>query len=641
MMGQCIGTLSHWQIGILKLSLPNTKNYPKRPIFAVVSDQAMRFSGIKTFFRRWKIRGYLLLKWVSERITQRNYLIIVSIVIGVAAGLVAGIMKWSVHHVRIWLHGSDPTTSRWGFVLFPVVGILLTVVFVRYLLRKPLDAGLASLIFSLSRKRVDIAPFETYAHIIGSSLTVGAGGSVGLESPIIRTGAAVGANLARLMGVGRKKQVLFLACGAAAGLGAIFNSPVAGVIFAFEILVTDIAVASFIPLLIAAASGAVVAKIFYYEQIFFLPVQEWRIEALPFYLLLGIFTGVNAAYIIRSLSIGGKRFAEWFQPTYLRIIAGGLFLGLMIFLMPPLFGEGYDTINALLAGRVESVLEHSPFYWLSGHPWFIVGFTFLVVLAKPWAAALTVASGGSGGKFAPSMFYGALLGFAFAYGVNQLGWVQLNISNFIAVAMAGIISGVFKSPLTGIFLIAEITGGYVLFVPLMIVSALSYFVSNFFEPNSIFTRDLVRQGIWAPAHERDRNILHNMSVLGLVETDFRTLKPEQTLGEFVKIIANSRRNVFPVIGENRQFKGIVLLDDVREIMFNKDQYDKTKVANVMHNAPDIVDISDPMEKVMQKFEYHQAWNLPVVDKGRYLGFVSKSSIFNKYRELLIDRSQDV
>lgn len=597
----------------------------------------------QTWPEKWlrilKIRAYLLVKWVSERIAQRNYLILVSIAIGMASGLVAVIMKWSVHHVRLWLHGNDPASSQLGFVFFPLIGIALTAFFVKWILRRPLDAGLASLIQAISRRRVDVATYETYAHIIGSSLTVGAGGSVGLEAPIIRTGSAVGFNLARLLGVERKKQILFLACGAAAGLGAIFNSPVAGVIFAFEVLISDIAVASFIPLLIAAATGAVVAKVLYYEQIFFLPVTDWQLHALPFYLLLGVCCGLFSVYMVRATTWGGNRLSVWIPPGYWRIIIGGLGLGLLIFAMPPLFGEGYSTVNALVAGKPEAILAHSPFYFLASKPWFIAGFAFLVVLAKPWATAITLGSGGSGGKFAPTLFIGAILGFAFVYSINQTGWVTLNTANFIAVAMAGLISGVFKSPLTGIFLIAEITGGYVLFIPLMLVSALSYFVSNYFEPHSLFTRELARLGAWAPAHERDRNILQNLTLEPLLETEFSILHPDQTLGSFVKIIARSKRNVFPVVDTDGLFKGIILLDDVREVMFDTLQHERVTVRSLMHKAPATVQINEPMEEVMKKFDDYQAWNLPVLDQGRYMGFVSKSSIFNRYREQLVDQEE--
>lgn len=589
--------------------------------------------------RYLNIQFYRLIKWVSERIAQPNYLIIVSIIIGIVSGLVAVVLKVLVHTVREWMYGNDPTSGRLGFVFFPLIGIMLTVLYVRFLLKKPLTPGLTRLLYAIARKKLNIPKYETYAHVVTSSLTVGFGGSVGLEAPIVRTGSAIGANLAELLRVGRKKQTLFLACGAAAGMSAIFNSPVGGVIFAFEVLLTEVAVHSFIPLLISAATGAVVAKMLYYEQLFFLPTVEWNVEAIPFYFMIGGVCGLASVYMIRTTIRMKTYFSKKDRPL-LQIGLGGLALGLMIFLMPPLFGEGYDTINNLLQGKFSALADRTIFYDFLQNEWVLLLFAVLILLAKGFASAFTIGLGGNGGVFAPSMFTGALLGFVFAHALNLTGWVELREANFMAVAMAGLLSGVFKSPLTGIFLIAEITGGYALFVPLMLVSAISYFVSNYFEPYSVFTTELYQKGQWAPTHERDLNILKNMSVKPLIETNFLTIQPDQTLGEFIKIIAKSRRNVFPVVNNEGYFKGIILLDDVREIMFDTELYDIKTVKDIMHNPPAMVEISEPMEKVMDKFERHQAWNLPVVDNGYYIGFVSKSSIFNQYRQMLIERSKE-
>jgi chloride channel protein, CIC family len=585
-------------------------------------------------FRRWRNKG---IRWVSKQIAPRNYEIIVSIIIGIVAGLVAVLLKSSVNAVRGWMHGQNPSDEQWALAIFPLVGIALTIVYARFFLHKPIEAGLSSLIYAISLKKVNLPRSETYSHVISSSLTVGFGGSVGLEAPIIRTGSAIGSNLARILRVGRRKQTLFLACGAAAGMAAIFNSPVAGVIFAFEVLVTDIALASFIPLLISAATGAVIARMLYYEQLFFLPTYDWKLEALPFYLLIGVLCGLLSVYMIRTV-LGLSDYFNQPDKKWRRMAAGGLALGVMIFLMPPLFGEGYDTVRKLLGGNFSNLADHSPFHLLSGNTAFMIAFAVAILLAKALASALTIALGGSGGVFAPSMFTGAMFGFVFAYCLNLTGWVQLSEANFIAVGMGGLLSGVFKSPLTGIFLIAEITGGYNLFVPLMIVSALSYFTAIYFEPHSIFTRELFLKGLWAPSHERDLSILKNMDIQSLIETNFYSVFPATTLREFVEVIAKSRRNVFPVVDEEGLLQGIVLLDDVREVMFQSEMYDQLTVRDIMHNPPATVDLNEPMNKVMNKFEYHNAWNLPVVDNGRYVGFVSKSSIFNRYRQSLIDKS---
>lgn len=590
------------------------------------------------WIRKWRYLSLRWLRWGSEHISPRNYQILVSIIIGLVSGLMAVGLKFLVHVVRDWAKGNDPTSERWGFVFFPVIGIGLTIVFVRFVLRYPLDSGLSSLIYAISRKRVNLPPREMYAHVVASSLTVGLGGSVGLEAPIVRTGSAIGANLARLLGVGRKRQTLFLACGAAAGMAAIFNSPIAGVIFSLEVLLTEIAIPSFIPIIIAAATGAVVAKVLYFEQIFFLPIRDWEVESLPFYVALGIGCGLLSVYIIRLTGWLTERLTQWIPGLISRILASGVALGVLVFLMPPLFGEGYETINALLAGHPASVLDHSLFYGMSSNPWLIIGFAVSLVLAKAVATSITIAGGGAGGKFAPTMFTGALWGFVFVQTTQALGWAELRGPNFMVAGMAGMLSGVFKSPLTGIFLIAEITGGYTLFVPLMLVSALGYFISLYFEPHSTFTRELAFKGLWAPSHERDWHILKDLEIRPLVETNFTPVYPKQKLGDFVKVIAQSKRSVFPVVNEEKHFLGVVLLDDVREVMFDTDQYEILTVEEIMHNPPAVVDVNEPMSKVMEKFDYFQAWNLPVVDEGLYVGFVSKSHIFNAYRQSLIDRS---
>lgn len=596
-----------------------------------------RHSPFQRLFRNLHLWSYRLIRLMSERISQRNYQIIVSIVIGISVGLISVILKVFVHAVKNLVHDAEPSNTRLVYVFLPFLGILLTLAFVKFVLKKPLKAGMSNLIQSVAQKKVNIPFYETYAHVVASSLTVGFGGSVGLEAPIVRTGSAIGANVAHELRAGRKQQSLFLACGAAAGLAAIFNSPVGGVIFAFEVILTDVAVHSFIPLLISAATSAVVARTLYYEEIFFLPARAWELQGIPFYVILGILCGLVSVYMIRMYESVKSRYGRR-EMSWQRRIIGGLALGVLIFFMPPLFGEGYETVNDLMTGKFFALANNSPFYWISTNDWLIILFAIAIIFSKVIASALTIAIGGNGGVFAPSMFTGAMVGFAFVHAVNQLGWVQLNEPNFVATAMAGLLSGVFKAPLTGIFLIAEITGGYALFVPLMIVSAVSYFTSLYFEPYSIFTRALHKKGLWVPAHEKDLGILKNMSVAPLIETNFHRIHPDETLGEFVKIIAQSQRNVFPVVDEKDILKGIVLLDQVREIMFKTELYESVTVLELMRTPLATVDIQEPMDKVMEKFEEHNAWNLPVLQQDKYLGFVSKSSIFNQYRQLLIDKS---
>ncbi|MCB9082413.1 MAG: chloride channel protein [Lewinellaceae bacterium] len=596
---------------------------------------------LQKWFRLLRLRLGRGIQWFADHMNERSHQIIVSIIIGIVAGLVATILKFSAHSIREWVYGDDPASHNLGFVVLPVVGVVLTVVYVRYFLWRPFITGLSGLVYAISSKRINIPRDEMYNHVATTALTVGFGGSVGMEAPLVRTGAAIGANVASWLRVGRQKKTLFLACGVAAGLAGIFNSPVAGVIFAIEVLLTDFAVHSFIPLLIAAASGAVVARMLYYEELFILPVRDWPIAEVPYYVLLGVCCGLLSVYMMRMIAWVNKQFRGAKNP-WMRLILGGPILGVLIFVFPPLFGEGYSTVNDLLAGNYQQITSHSMFFSLSNNEWFLIAFMAVIVLTKALASAVTIASGGNGGVFAPSMFTGAGLGFVFAHSLNLTGWVSLTEANFTAVAMAGILSGVFKSPLTGIFLIAEATGGYALFVPLMIVSAIAYFIAVYFEPHSIFTRELYRKGLWVPPHERDLFILRNLRLDGLVEQNFTVVHPEQTLGDFVREIAHSKRNVFPVTeAEDGRFLGIILLDDVREVMFKPEEYEHIRVRDLVQAPPAILTTADPMDKVMNIFEQTQAWNLPVVEEGKYQGFVSKSSILNRYREELQDHSAEL
>ncbi len=579
---------------------------------------------------------------LTGRIHPSNYRMVLAIIIGIASGFMAVSLKAVVRTLEAWLEKQDVQSGHYAYVLFPIIGIALTWVFVKWILRKKLDTSLTELIYAIYAKRVNLPGYEMYAHAVSSALTVGFGGSAGLEAPIVRTSSAIGSNLAGFIRAGRPKRILFMACGTAAGMAAIFNTPVAGVIFAFEVLMLDLAVNAFIPLLISAASGAVIGRMLYPGQIIFFQTAGWAPDAIPFYALLGILCGLLSVLFIRFYLSRMQCFARRSEKSRLGFFAlGAVVLGVLIYLMPPLYGEGYSVVNYLLEGKYENLLNHTFLYAFSDNSSLLIGFAVLLIFAKALATSITIGIGGHGGIFAPSMFMGAVLGFTFAYSLNHLGWVTLSEANFIAVAMAGILSGVIKAPLTGIFLIAEITGGYSLIVPLMIVSAVSYFVAYFFEPHSIFTKDLANKGMWVPPHERDKHILKHMDLEKLVETNFRILHPKQTLREFVKIISKSHRNLFPVVDEDGYFLGIVLLDDVRDRMFDQAQYDKLHIRDFMHMPQTTVDVSDPMDAVMEKFDYYNIWNIPVLRSGRYIGFVSKSSVFNKYRELLKRQSEGI
>lgn len=580
------------------------------------------------------------LKWRIKHISNKNFLVISSILVGLVAGLAAVLLKVFVHYIQISLQESESAQNRnLLFFIFPLIGILLTVLYVQIFRNGKLGRGISNILLSISKKQSQVAPDKMHSHIVSSGITVGFGGSAGLEAPIVVTGSAIGSNIAKLLKLKTNERTLLLASGAAAGISAVFNSPIAGVIFAMEVLLAEFTIPAFIPLLIASATAAVVSNVLYSEKLFFLITKGWNVEALPFYIMLGLVTGMLSVYITRTtLKVEGL-LNKWNEP-YKKAITGGIVLGIMIFFFPPLYGEGYITIKQLLDGNYEKVLANSFIYDYVGHDWAILGFVGVIILIKIIATSITIGSGGNGGIFAPSLFTGALIGFFFSYGVNITGLSLLTIPNFIVVGMAGVLSGVVHAPLTAIFLIAEVTGGYALFVPLMIVSALSYFIARYLEPYTVYTKKLALKG-YLPGGNKDKVVLNQMKLKKLIETDFTIIEKNMSLGELVEVISQSKRNIFPVINEKQEIIGIINLDNIREIMFQQEKYNSEKVENLMTPPSSIIDINTNMQKVMDFFETHKVWNLPVTDNGKYIGFVSKSKIFTEYRSQLIKQAQQL
>ena len=580
------------------------------------------------------------LKWRIKHISNKNFLVISSILVGLVAGLAAVFLKVFVHYIQVTLQESESAQNRnLLFFFFPLIGILLTVLYVQIFRNGKLGRGISNILLSISKKQSQVAPDKMYSHIVSSGITVGFGGSAGLEAPIVVTGSAIGSNIAGVLKLKTNERTLLLASGAAAGISAIFNSPIAGVIFAMEVLMAEFTIPAFIPLLIASATAAVVSNVLYSEKLFFLITRGWNVEALPFYIMLGLVAGMLSVYITRTtLKVEGL-LNRWNEP-YKKAITGGIVLGIMIFFLPPLYGEGYITIKQLLEGDYDKVLANSFIYDYVGHDWAILGFVGVIILIKIIATSITIGSGGNGGIFAPSLFTGALTGFFFSYGVNITGLSILTIPNFIVVGMAGVLSGVVHAPLTAIFLIAEVTGGYALFVPLMIVSALSYFIARYLEPHTVYTKKLALKG-HLPGGNKDKAVLNQMKLKKLVETDFTAINKNMSLGQLVKIISQSKRNIFPVLNENNQIIGIINLDNVREIMFQQEKYETEKVENLMLPPTIIIDVNTDMQRVMNYFEKYKVWNFPVTENGKYVGFISKSKIFTDYRNLLIKQAQQL
>jgi CIC family chloride channel protein len=560
-------------------------------------------------------------------------LILASILVGIISALAAIVLKTFVHLMhRIPEYFFGKSGHPEWYLVLPVMGILLTVLVVRVFFKGKLEKGLGSILFSVMRRSGRVEKNKMYSHIITSGITVGFGGSAGLEAPIVITGSAIGSNVATRLGFGDKERVLLLACGAASGIAAVFNCPIAGVIFAVEVLLTDITIPLFIPLLISTATSIIVSKLLYKGQLFYLITNDWYYHAIPFYILLGLICGLLSVYMTRvSLYIEDKM--ETKKENYLKALAGGLLLGGLIFLFPPLFGEGYTTVSSLLSGSFQDIVSNSLFISFRDNPLVLLIIVLLIILIKPIATALTLGSGGNGGIFAPSLFTGALAGFGLAFLVNMTGISTLHINNFVAVGMAGIMAGVIHAPLTAIFLIAEITGGYVLFVPLMIVSAISYFISRYFEPYSIYTKKLAQKGHLFTG-DKDSNVLRQILLDDLIETEFIPLLVTDKFEKLITAFTNSNRNVFPVVDDENNLRGIIQLDKVKELLFRPELYEALTVGDIVTRDVLSIEAGEAMDTVMTKLEDSDLWNIPVTRKGKYIGFVSRSNVFSFYRRIL-------
>lgn len=574
--------------------------------------------------------------WLHNKLDKKQFLILSSIFVGLTAGLAAVILKWLVHQTQNLITQDYGSAYQYipGLIL-PLIGILLTVFYVTKFLKGKLGRGNSNILYAIAKKSSNLPKDQMYSHVLTSALTVGFGGSAGLESPIVTTGAAIGSNYAKTYHLTYKDRTLLLASGAAAGIAAAFSAPVAGLLFALEVLLVDVTISAFIPLMIAAASGALISRIILGDDVLFTfnLQQVFNYKNVPWYMLLGILCGFFCVYYSRMFPKVEGFFKKKKFP-YTSAIAGGLTLAILIWLFPSLFGEGYSSIKNLADGKYESLLKNSLFedYVTSGAGFLL--FITVIMLIKVFAVGATIGSGGNGGNFAPALFTGGYLGFVFSRGLELLGITNMPIANFTIVGMSGVLTGIFHAPLTGIFLIAEITGGYELMIPLLIVSALSYSVVKYFEPFSMDTKKMAKKG-HIFTQDRDRNILSTLKVRKIIETGFQPVLPSLKLGELVEIVSKSQRNIFPVIDKEGKLLGIITLDHIREVMFRHDKYDMVSVEQLMRAPAAIVQPEDDMYAVMKKFDETGAWNLPVVENDMYIGFVSKSSIFTKYRSQLI------
>ncbi len=571
--------------------------------------------------------------WRKKYFGSRTSLILTSILIGLLTALCAVLLKNGVHFIQQWVHDvSIGQHLHYLLFIFPTVGILLTVLYTQVFRKGELGRGVTNIMYSISRKSSFVEKDKLYSQMLSSILTVGFGGSAGLEAPIASTGSAIGSNTARWLRFSNKERTLLLACGAAAGISAIFNAPIAGVIFAFEILLVDMPVPVIVPLLIASASSALLSHLIYSGQPFVLITDKWHSNHLIYYIAFSFIAAFVSVYSIRIYFFIGDLISGKRMP-YLKAIIGGLSLGALIFFFPPLYGEGYDSVLNLLHQKSNLLITDSILIPDAGM-WTLVVFTLALMLLKVVATSLTVGAGGNGGMFGSSLFTGAMCGYAFAHTVNLLGLANLNEVNFTVIGMAALMSGIIHAPLTAIFLIAEITGGYALFLPLMIVSSIAYLVSKYFEPYSVYTKKLALKGDLINT-DKDKIVLSKMNLSDFIETDFVSVKQHDSLVQLIPAIENSKRNIFPVVDDENILVGEIFLDNVRHVMFSKELYDKTFVKDLMVMPSAIIDVHESMEHVLQKFDDTNSWNLPVTDNGHYKGFVSKSKIFTHYRHHLI------
>jgi len=589
-----------------------------------------------------------LLSWREKKIKDKHFVLILSFAVGIITALAASLLKFLIEYIKHFLtENFDSTGVNWLYLVYPVVGIFLTGLFIRNVVRDDISHGVTKILYAISRRQSRIKRHNTWSSLFASAITIGFGGSVGAEAPIVLTGSAIGSNLGSAFKMEHRTLMLLVGCGAAGAVAGIFKAPIAGLVFTLEVLMIDLTMGSLLPLLVSSVTAATVAYILHgTEAMFEFHMDEpFLMERIPAVLLLGILCGLVSLYFTRTMNRIEGVFRRYSNP-YIKLAIGGAMLSILIFMFPSLYGEGYDVIHMLLNGTStadwDKVMDNSIFY---GYGNLLLVYLALVVLFKVFATSATNGGGGCGGTFAPSLFLGCITGFVFAHFCNGYAMAPVisdNIpeKNFALLGMAGLMSGVMHAPLTGIFLIAELTGGYDLFLPLMMVSVSAYLTIMIFEPHSIYSMRLAKKGELL-THHKDKSVLTLMNIESVVETDFDKVFPDNDLGEMVKVISKAKRNMFPVIDGRGLLIGIVVLDDIRNIMFRQELYHRFNVGSFMTPPPDRININDSMEEVMRKFDATKAWNLPVVDEeGKYKGFLSKSRILNTYRQMLVDFSED-
>ena len=587
---------------------------------------------------RWYIK---FLQWKTQYLTHRQFILLLCGLVGVATGFAALAMRSLTHFIEEVLVGNIIRYINYGFyVIFPAVGFLLVYWVKKYIIRKEVSHGIPSILYAVAKQKGIMKRFQAYGSILTAPITIGFGGSVGLEGPMVVTGAGISSQVARLFHINQSDRMLLLACACAAALAAIFKVPLAGILFAIEVFGLDLTLSSLLPLFVASLSGVLTSYIFFGNAAL-LPIyvgDSFLMHNIPFYLLLGVVGGFMSAYFTFVYE-GVNRFFSKFSSAYLRIVIGGAILGLLVFVMPPLYGEGHEVINHLKAGHPELSISSNIFGWNLENPWVVILLLGGLVLFKVIATSVTFGAGGVGGIFSPMLFMGGVMGNCFARIINQIDILpyKLPLANFTLIGMTALMTGVLHAPLTAIFLIAEVTGGYSLFVPAMVTAVVSFSIAKYINKYSIYTMELGRKGELVN-QDKDQAILTLMDMESVIETNFVPVYTDMTLkGVVYEAVRESSRNIFPVLDrEKGSLEGVILLDDIRHLIFEKELYDKVSVLEMMQPPPALIQMGqDTMNQVMDKFQNTAAWNLPVVKNGKYIGFISKSKLLTVYRRKLI------
>ncbi len=575
---------------------------------------------------------------IRSRVSKVQYIILTATLVGFVSGFMAVLLKRSVHEVEKVVQGFSG--REYLYLLCPAAGLILTTWIIQRFFKGKIEKGIAMVLRNIKRRNAYIPPSNNYVHFITSALTVGSGGSAGLEAPIVATGASLGSTVGRLGMLSYSERMLMIACGAAAGIAAVYNAPIAGVMFAIEVLLVETMVNYFVPLIIAAVVGALISKVSLGESNLFNFVlkESFNYNNVPYYVLMGIGAGFLSLYYARIFRNVDGRFHHWKTNPYIKALIGGLMLAGCFLIFSPLYGEGYDSVKMLANGTPDKILPHPGFLQHLRQDWLLLVFTGCILFLKPIAAAITIGSGGNGGNFAPSVFVGAYWGFFLSRLGNLTGWLHLPEGNFTLVGMAGLLSGVMYCPLTAIFLIAEITNGYELFIPLMIVSSIAYFIAKTFEPYYMETKQLALSG-QIFTHKRERNILSSLSLASLIQHDHHTLHLGDSLKDLIRHVERDDTPILGVVDQERRLAGVIELSDIKPLLFQIDRDDKATIDALVKLPAEIVPISTPMTEVMKTFDHTQTWYLPVVDaQQRFMGFVSKSRLYEKYRQQIAQQT---